>query len=200
MFIQVIQGKVTDPTAVRAMLDRWVDEQQPHAGGWLGSTAGVAQGGEFVCLARFDSADAARRNAERPEQGRWWAETSALFDADVTFHDCTDVEEHLGGGSDSAGFVQVMQGRTADVDRLREVSHQLDHVESWRPDLLGVVVGLHGDGGFTEAAYFTSEAEARTGEGQPAPAQAQALIEEERSLIEDLTYLDLPDPWLYSPR
>jgi hypothetical protein len=41
MFVQVIQGQVSDAARVRAQLDRWVEEVAPAAVGWLGSTSGV---------------------------------------------------------------------------------------------------------------------------------------------------------------
>lgn len=200
MFIQVIKGRVTDRAELKAMLDRWMDEQAPHAVGWLGSTSGVTADGTFIALARFESAEAARANSERPEQHQWWMETSKLFAGDVTFHDCKETEKFLRGGSDEAGFVQIMQGRATDVARLRELNREMDQYAGFRPDLIGGMVALHGDGGYTEAAYFTSEAEARKGEQIEPPAAIKALLDEEMSLVQDLTYYDLPEPWLTSPR
>lgn len=79
MFVQVIQGQVSDAGQVRAALDRWVQELAPSASGWLGSTTGVTDDGRFVALARFESEEAARRNSDRPEQDKWWAETATEF-------------------------------------------------------------------------------------------------------------------------
>jgi len=73
MFIQVIQGKVADAEGLRAAIDRWGQELQPGATGWLGTTGGITDDGTFVATVRFDSEDAARRNSQRPEQGAWWA-------------------------------------------------------------------------------------------------------------------------------
>ena len=39
---------------------------------------GMCDDGTFVALARFESAEAARRNSDRPEQGEWWAECEPL--------------------------------------------------------------------------------------------------------------------------
>src|SRR5947207_6136589 len=55
VFVQVIQGQVSDAEAVHAALDRWARELAPAATGWLGSTAGVTEDGRFIGLARFDS-------------------------------------------------------------------------------------------------------------------------------------------------
>ena len=90
MFVQVIQGRVTDAAKVRAALDRWAEELAPGAAGWLGSTAGVTEDGRFIALARFESEEAARRNSDRPEQDRWWAETAQLLTGEATFKDSSD--------------------------------------------------------------------------------------------------------------
>ena len=39
-----------------------------------------------------------------------------LMDGPPEFHDCDDVTVWLGGGSDDAGFVQIIQGQTDDPD------------------------------------------------------------------------------------
>ncbi len=85
MFVQVIQGPAPDADELHAALDRWARDLAPGAGGWLGTTAGVTDEGAFIALARFESAEAARRNSGRPEQDRWWAETSTLFAGEATF-------------------------------------------------------------------------------------------------------------------
>src|SRR4051812_16028382 len=117
MFAQVIQGRTSDAQGLRAAFDRWLSDVRPGSIGWLGSTAGVTDDGTFVTVARFESAEAAQRNAERPEQGRWWDETSRLLDGEAGFRDSEDVTVELPGDPDQAGFVQVMQGRVTDVDR-----------------------------------------------------------------------------------
>ena len=68
-----------------------------------------------------------------------------------------------------------------------------------RPDFIGALVALHGDGRFTQVAYFTSEAAAREAEADRSP-EAQARVSEMLSLIEDPRYFDIREPWLYSPR
>ena len=72
MFVQVIQGKVSDAAQVRAHLDKWVAEVAPGAIGWLGSTGGVTEDGNLIALVRFESEEAAQQNSDRPEQGEWW--------------------------------------------------------------------------------------------------------------------------------
>jgi hypothetical protein len=97
MFVQVIQGQVSDAGKVRAALDRWAQELAPGSTGWLGTTAGVTEDGRFIALARFASEEAARRNSDRPEQDRWWAETAKLFTGEATFKDSSDVTVDVTG-------------------------------------------------------------------------------------------------------
>ncbi len=200
MFVQVIHGKVSDPGGLRKQFDRWQDELGPDAEGALGSTAGVTEDRRFIAIARFESEEAARRNSERPEQAEWFEETSRYFDGPATFHDCTDVQIWLGGGSDDAGFVQVIQGKVNDVDRMKEITRAgEDSLRQNAPALIGGVIAYHGDGGFTQVIYFTSEREAREQE-RSRSAEGDERIRELRSLSEkEPTYFDLKDPWFYSP-
>ena len=177
MFVQVIRGQVSDPGEVHAALDRWSGQLAAGAPGWLGSTAGVTEDGRFVALARFDSAEAARRNSDRPEQGQWWMETSKLFTGEVTFRDSSDVTPDVTGDPDRAGFVQVMQGRSSDPDRARELMAQdPDEWAAFRPDIIGSVAVGHQGGAYTVAMYFTSEQAAREGERKEPPPELKALI------------------------
>ena len=202
MFVQVIRGQVTDPEQVHAALDRWSEQLAPGAVGWLGSTAGVTEDGRFVALARFESEEAARRNSDRLEQGRWWMDTAKLFTGDVSFRDSSDVTEDVAGDPDRAGFVQVMQGRGGDPERAREImAENPDEWAAFRPDVLGsVAVGEEG-GAYTMAMYFTSEEAAREGERKEPPPALKAQMEEMNKLsIGEPEFLDLRQPWLYSPR
>jgi hypothetical protein len=187
---------------MQAAWNRWLDETAPGAIGWLGTTAGVTDDGKFVGLARFESEDAARRNSERPEQDQWWRETAKLFTGEVTFHDCPEVVQMGPGGADDAGFVQVIEGRVRDMDRWRQLGERWDSTGTdFRPDVIGGVLAMHGDGGYTNAVYFTSEAAAREGEQKEMPEDMKAMWEEEMALHEgELTYYDLREPWLASPR
>jgi hypothetical protein len=197
MFVQVIQGKTRDADGLRRQFDRWQQDLGSGAKGYLGTTGGVADDGTAIVLARFDSEEAARANSDRPEQGAWWNETAKYFDGDPTFRNCTEVDTTLAGGSDDAGFVQVMQGRATNRDRLRELEAQfMPRMTEQRPDVIGSLRGWDGDM-FTEAIYFTSEADARKGESSM-PEDGAQDFEEYASLVEGLTYIDLKDPWLHS--
>ncbi|MDQ1731054.1 MAG: hypothetical protein QOK10_1213 [Pseudonocardiales bacterium] len=199
MFIQVIQGKVSDEAGLRDCMDRWTRDLQPGAVGYLGTTAGMSDDGMFVALARFESEDAARRNSERPEQGAWWSETERCFAGDVTFMDCTDVTQWLEGGSDRAGFVQIMEGHSSDAKSMfRMMAEAGDRIREMRPEIIGGMLATYGEDGFVEAVYFTSEAEAREHEKMEIPDDLRAMFEDEQRLAGDIRYIDLHEPMLVS--
>jgi hypothetical protein len=202
MFVQVIRAKVEDASRARAALDKWQQDLAPGATGWLGTTAGVTDDGTFIALARFESESAARRNSERPEQDKWWAEAAQIFSGDAVFQDSVAVDDDTAGDPDAAGFVQVMQGKTSDPERARELMRQ--DPEAWRafrPDVLASLSVGHEGGAFTTAIYFTSEADAREGEQKEPPEALRAAMDEMGTLaVGDMTFLDLKEPWLYGPR
>jgi hypothetical protein len=201
MFAQVIQGRTSDAEGLRAALDRWLQELRPGSIGWLGNTVGITDDGTVIAVARFESAEAAARNGQRPEQSRWWEETSRLFDGEVTFRDSEDITVDLQGDPDQAGFVQVMQGRVRDAGRAKEVMAQIpsDVMAAYRPDVLGSVVIGHQDGAWTQVIYFTSEADAREGERKEPPPELQNAMEEMGKLsVGETTFLDLRQPLLQS--
>jgi hypothetical protein len=202
VFVQVIQGQVTDAGKVRAALDRWAQELAPGATGWLGSTAGVTEDGRFIALARFESEEAARRNSARPEQDQWWTETAKLLTGQASFKDSSDVTVDLTGDPDDAGFVQVIQGRGSDPERARELMGQDSSAwAAFRPDIIGSVGVGHEGGAYTVAMYFTSEAAAREGERKEPPPELKALMEEMDALnVGEPEFFDLKQPWLYAPR
>jgi hypothetical protein len=200
MFIQVIQAEVSDEAGLRRSMDRWRAEVMPGAVGFLGSTAGVTSDGKVIVLARFESEEAARANSERPEQGAWFAETEKHFTGEASFMDCTDVQEFLSGGSDDAGFVQIMTGRSDDVPRMHEMfTRHTDELRQARPEVIGGLLLDCGDGRYVDAIYFTSETAARDGEQQEPPDDVRADLDEGMRMMGDITYLDLRDPILLSP-
>jgi hypothetical protein len=201
MFAQVIQGKTSNPEGLDAALNQWQQDLAPGANGWLGSTSGVTEDGRAIAVVRFESEEAARRNSNRPEQDRWWSETSNLFDGQPTFRDSTDVTVDAQGDPDQAGFVQVMQGRSTDPERARKLMDQdADKWAEFRPDVIGSVTIGHEDGGYTMVLYFTSEAEAREGERKEPPPELQAQMEEMNKLsVGETEFYDLKQPKIISP-
>jgi len=201
VFIQIIQGNCRDADALHRQIDMWREEMGPKAEGWLGGTYGVTDDNRFIGVVRFESKEAAARNSTRPEQGEWWAETEKCFDGDVTFHDCDEVMMMLDGGSDDAGFVQVIQGRVADPERFRRFMNQpMDTLRENRPELIGGSIAMEPDGWFTETIAFRSEEAAREGEAKEMPEDVRQAWEQEMAQMQDVTYLDLRHPWFASKK
>lgn len=199
MYMQIFQGAIRDADAARATMDRWLTDLESGAEGWLGGTFGVTDDGMFVAAVRFESEEAARRNSERPEQGEWWREMAQHFTGPVTFHDCKDVVVLLGGGSDDAGFVQVIQGQVADPDRARAFAEQTSELmATYRPDVIGATIAIDEDGFFTQTIAFTSEDAARDGERKEMPADVAATMAEGMAMLTDVHYFDVHHPWFAS--
>ena len=136
------------------------------------------------------------RNSERPEQGAWWAETERCFDGPATFHDCDDVQLMLDGGSDDAGFVQVIQGRISDPEKFRMMMDQpMDMLHQERPEIIGGTIAVDEDGFFTQTIAFRSEAEAREGEKKEMPPEMMEQMGGMDRAMTDVSYHDLHHPW-----
>ena len=196
MFIQVIQGHCSDADRLRKRLDLWEQSISPGADGWLGSTGGVTADGTAVAVVRFESREKADANSSRPEQDAWWRETATCYDGEVGFRDYDDAFTMLDGGSNDAGFVQVMQGRVDDAAGFRSfMQAPLDGLREMRPEIIGGTVAVADDGGFTQTIYFTSQEAAREGEKQEMPAEVQEQMQQGMGAMHDLQYFDLTDPW-----
>jgi hypothetical protein len=197
MFIQVIQGHVKDADRLKEQVLEWERTLGAGADGWLGSTSGVTGDGTSVAVVRFESRAQADANSARPEQDAWWSETATCYDGDVTFRDYDDAFTMLDGGSNDAGFVQVMHGRTSDAGRLRSfMQGSMDGLREMRPEIIGGTVAIADDGDFTQTIYFTSEDAAREGEKQPMPEDVQREMQDAMGEMGEVTFLDLRNPWL----
>jgi hypothetical protein len=198
MFIQIIQGRCTRPDELRTLLEEWTRDLGPGATGWLGGTYGFADDDQFVGVVRFESKEAAMANSERPEQGAWAERFMALMEGTTEFHDCDDVTLMMDGGSDAAGFVQVIRGRVAEPDRLKALMTDTEMLHEVRPDILGATLAFEDDGTFTETIAFTTEAAAREGEAKDMPdmpADVRATLE---TAMQGATFYDLHQPWFAS--
>jgi hypothetical protein len=202
MFAQVISGRTSQPDALRAAGDRWMQELAPGATGWLGSTAGTTEDGRSITIVRFESEEAARRNSQRPEQDQFWRDMEKLYDGEVTFRDSNDVTLDLQGDPDQAGFVQVIEGRGTDPERARELmATDSDKWAEFRPEILGSVSIGHEGGGYTMVLYFISETEAREGERKEVPPELQANMDEMNKLnVGEPEFFNLKEPSLRSPK
>ena len=201
MFIQVIQGRATNPPGIRRDLGRWQRLLAAGADGWLGSTTGITEDGWSISVVRFASEAQARRNRDRPEQREWWRDASQHL-ARVTVHDAPKVHTYRDGGADEAGFVQILQGHSDDIERMVSLRRDQEEVLARdAPHILGVTLAEHADrpGDFTQTTYFTSEQDARRSEQEGPPKANEPALQELRSLMTNLRYFDLRDPQLLSP-
>jgi hypothetical protein len=201
MFIQVIQGRATNPPGIRRDQGRWQRQLAADADGWLGSTTGITDDGWSVTVVHFASEAQARRNRDRPEQREWWRDAAQHL-ARIAVHDAPKVHTYRDGGSDQAGFVQVIQGHTDDLERMVSLGRdQEETLARDAPHILGMTLAEHADrpGDFTQIVYFTSEQDARRLEQEPAAEGDEPVLEQLRSLMTDLRCFDLRDPQLLSP-
>jgi hypothetical protein len=201
MFIRVIQGRATNPPGIRRDLGRWQRLLAADADGWLGSTTGITEDGWSITVVRFASEAQARRNSDRPEQREWWRDASQHL-ARVAVHDAPKVHTYRDGGADQAGFVQVIQGHSDDLERMASLGRDQEEVLARSaPHIVGVTVAEHADrpGDFTQILYFTSEQDARRFEQERSAEDDEPVLEQLRSLMTDLRCFDLRDPQLLSP-
>ena len=198
MFIQIIQGRCSRQDELHQLADQWREELGDSAPGWLGGTYGFTDDGEFVGVVRFESREAAMANSDRPEQAKWAEKMMALMDGPVEYHDCDDVTLMMDGGSDDAGFVQVIRGRVADPTRLKAMMADTDLLHEMRPDILGATLAIEDDGTFTETVAFTSEAEAREGEQRSMPDMPEEVRATLDEAMAEATFYDLKHPWFAS--
>jgi hypothetical protein len=197
MFIQMIQGRCSRQDELHALLDEWGRDLAPTAGGWLGGTYGFTDDDMFVGVVRFASKDAAMANSDRPEQSAWAERMAALFDGPIEFHDCDDVTLLMDGGSDDAGFVQVIRGRVDDPARLRAMFTDTTAIHEMRPEIVGATLAIEPDGTFTETVSFTDEDSARRGEQIEPPADIREAL---AYAMQGATFYDLHHPWFESAR
>ncbi len=196
MFIQIVQGKCARHEELHQLLDEWRNDLGPGAEGWLGGTYGFTDDDEFIGVVRFESREAAMANSNRPEQDEWAQRMMALMDGPVEFHDCDDVTLLMDGGSDDAGFVQIIRGKVDDPARLRAMmTENTDSLHEMRPEILGGTLAMEPDGTFTETVAFTDEAAARKGEAIEPPADMRAELE---YAMADAKFYDLHHPWFAS--
>lgn len=200
MFVQVITAKVKDAEGAKQAMEAWTTERAAQADGWLGTTAGITGDGQILALARFESEEAAMKNSDSPEQSKWWESFSQNLDGEASFFNSSETYVSGQGGSDDAGFVQVMNGKVNDTQKAKELDERMDgEMSGRRPDVIGSLTATGSDGTFWTAIYFTSLEEARQGEKEmtenPPPEMAEwaALMEGE------IKFYDLEEPLLVSP-
>lgn len=195
MFVQVVQAKAKDKTGVKEMWDRWNREVKPAASGYIGATGGITDDGELLVIARFESAEAAERNNNIPEQQQWYSEFEKYIEGEPAFTNYTNVELQEEGGSDDAGFVQVIRTKGGDPEAFRRLDAEMaPKMKGLRPDVIGGFTAYEADDA-TTVIYFTSHDEARKNESNP---EFQELAKRYMELQGEPTFYDLKDPWLES--
>jgi len=195
VFIQVIQGKTSQRDQLRTLAEAWRDEGGVGAVGYLGGTYGVTDDGDFIGVVRFTSREDAMANSARPETGAFAERMGALMDGAVQFHDCGDVTTFLDGGSDEAGFVQVISGHLDDPTRAKEMLADTGDLREMRPEIIGGTFAISDDGNYFQTVYFTDEARARKGEQTEPPEEVRSELE---SMMAGATFYDLTAPWFTS--
>jgi hypothetical protein len=192
MFIQVMQAKCSRADEVRAFMEKWSDDD---AVGFLGGTFGVTDDGTFLGIVRFESAEAASANSARPETDAMSREFATLLDSAIEFSDYDDVSDFLGGGSDDAGFVQVIRGRVDDVAATKALINDPGDLQEMRPEIIGGTFAISADGDYTQTVYFTDEASAREGEQKEPPSEMREVIE---GMMANASFYDLRNPFFAS--
>jgi hypothetical protein len=193
MFVQYIRATITDVEGLRAHLKRGGVELTPGVVGLLGSTAGISTHGDFVVLARYDSAATCAASRARPESVAWWRDLHAFIDGEPVVKE-TERVSVLISGSDHAGFVQIMEG-TGDPAALAALDKRfLEIAPTYRPDIMGGYRALFDDSTWVDITYFTSEAEARAGESREMPPEVAQLFEEFGRVAGITAYHDLTEP------
>ncbi|GAA4085336.1 hypothetical protein ACFFOS_18020 [Nocardioides kongjuensis] len=195
MFIQMIQAPCTRQDEADAMLDEWRRDLAPGATGWLGGTYGFTDDDQLMAVVRFASREEAMANSARPEQSAWAERFMALMDGPAEFHDCDDVTLFLDGGSDDAGFVQIIRGKVDDPSRLKAMMADTETLHEMRPEILGGTLAIEADGSFVETVAFTSEAAAREGERMEPPEDVRRELE---YAMRGATFHDLHKPHFQS--
>ena len=145
-------SKASAPATTSSARWRRAGAQELSGGavGWLGGTYGFTDDDQFIGVVRFESREAAMANSARPEQGAWAEKMMALMDGPVEFHDCDDVMLFMDGGSDDAGFVQIIQGKVEDPSRIKAMLADTSMLHEMRPDIIGGTLAIEPDGTFTE--------------------------------------------------
>ena len=194
MFIQMVEGACTHEDDMRMLVDDWCDRMADESG-WLGGTYGFTDEGRFIGVVRYESREAYEKCCAADDAGMWWAAAEEIFDGMPEMHQSEDVMMMLDGGSDQAGFVQVMRGKVGNPEKLRRIMTDQDMtsmLHQARPEIIGATLLIEDDGSFTETISFTDEDSARRGEAMNMPAEVAADLQE---AMAEVAYYDLHKPW-----
>lgn len=194
LVVLLARGPAGDPDILHRRWEDWHEQVGSENTAWLGSTGGITSGGEWLTAVRYSSEEAARAAA----QGGGGPD---LLNATATVEVTGDVQLVEGNGSPAGGrFVQFMRARVPDRHRFEAVEAAVgDKFATVRRDFLAGFRAWTGPDRLTVVDWFTSEAEARAGEAIEIPADLGALFGEWMSLLHDVEWYDLADPWQVTP-
>jgi hypothetical protein len=194
VFIQMVEGACREQDDMRMLVEEWCGRMADEPG-WLGGTYGFTDDDRFIGVGRYESAAAWKQCCAAADAGMWWAAAAEMFDSAPEIHQSEDVMMMLDGGSDAAGFVQVMRGKVGNPDKLRRIMTDQDMtsmLHQARPEIIGATLLIEDDGSFTETISFTDEDSARKGEAMNMPAEVAADLQE---AMAEVNYYDLHNPW-----
>ena len=192
-FVLLARGPVDDPEAVRRSWDHW-HERVAGDSGWLGSTGGIASGGQWLAAIRYAAEEAGRAAAE-DDAGE------GLLSGAASLELTGEVQPVEGNGSPAAGgFVQFMRARVPDRHGFEAVEAAIgNRFAAARHDFLAGLRAWTAADRLTAVDWFTSEADARAGEATEFPADLRALFAEWMSFLHDVEWYDLAQPWQVAP-
>lgn len=202
MFVEIFEGHVRDAAGLRTQIDRWAKILPSGALGWLGATGGIADDGTAILVARFASevaiVDYLKEKELDDDKFPWGSDIHPHIWSQVTIRYSAVVDTFGKGGTDNAGFVQVIQGRGNRDNMVAEQAALDEFLARTQPDVHGGIVAWHEDGAFTQVVYFASEAEARDNEQVDLPTEGAERFGKVLADLEMERYIDLRHPWLYS--
>jgi hypothetical protein len=191
-FVVLARGAVADPGILRRGWDDWQARATARGSGWLGSTAGIAPSGQWAAALRYSSEEDARAARD---------DVASLLPGATAVELTGDVQVVEGNGAPAVGrFVQVMRARVPDRHRLEDVEAAIGHrFARLRPDFLTGIRAWTAPDRLTVVDWFRSEEEARAGEAAGIPADLGSLFGEWMSLLHDVEWNDLVEPWQAHP-
>lgn len=201
MWIRIARGKTAEPAKLKALVETFTTDPEGLPAGSLGVTFGFAKDGTAVVSSRFES-KAAGEAWFSSDQFKARLEKITALGTEITDEFRSDDVVVFGkGGSDDAGFVQVMTGNTSDRAKYEQISNTLDEfLTKERPDVIGGITAFGDNGRYFDVVYFTNEADARVGEKKELSAGAQEILGQLESITSDVEFIDLTDVVTASPK
>lgn len=198
MIVRCVRGKVRDVEAVTDAIEEWNLKIAPKCLGFLGGTWGIGDDGQLHAYHRFATREDMEELVRDVERLDWYSEKFLpSMETEPEVRHAPDVIM-WNGGCDTAGFVQIVYGRTTDIDSHKELIHKLAMLQIHRPDIVGGYTMFHDNGLFEEVVYFKSEEAAREGEAAAPDGEHAHLIEEWQRFAKDVEFVDLRDPHLFT--